>query len=177
MAITFDPSARRIILDSAAVSAAELWTAWVNWQALSDNSKYLPAFKQVGGDDLGSGLSIPPYMFLLNDWRVRPMEMNHSLVITGNLFVDGGGQPVVNTLGQYNVAIQLTVPVQAQAFATGGIGPSAEDFWRVALAPFNTEGTAGKVLKQLLELGAVQTDKIDAAKDFAAEAARNTQSG
>lgn len=128
MAITFDPSAKRIILDSASTSASELWSRWADWVALSDNAKYLPAFRQVGGDDLGGGLSIPPYLFLMNGWRVRPMEVNHTLVITGNLFVDGGGVPVVPTLGAFNVSAQYTVPVQAQGIATSGsTGPTAAE--------------------------------------------------
>lgn len=120
MAITFDPSTNRIVLDSASVTASELWSRWADWVATSDNAKYLPAFSQVGGDDLGGGLLIPPYMFLLNGWRVRPMEANHALVITGNLFVAGGGSPLVNTLGSFNVIAQFTVPVQAQGISTGG---------------------------------------------------------
>lgn len=125
MAITFDPSSNRIILDSIAVTAAQIWIAWIDWVASSDNSKYLPALKQVGGDDLGSSLTIPPYIFLLNGWRVRPMEASHTLIITGNLFVDGGGTPIVPTLGTFNVSAQYTVPVQAQAILVGGSGPTA----------------------------------------------------
>lgn len=126
MAITFDPNTNRIILDSANVTAAAIWIAWIDWVVLSDNSKYLPALKQVGGDSLGSGLLIPPYMFLLNGWRVRPMESSHTLIITGNLFVDGGGTPIVPTLGTFNVSAQYTVPVQAQAILVGGsVAPTA----------------------------------------------------
>lgn len=126
MATTFDPANKRIILDSASVTAAELWSRWLDWVASSDNAKYEPAFRQVGGDDLGGGLFIPFYFFLMNGWRVRPMESNHLLVISGNLFVEGGGQPVVNTLGAFNVSIQYTVPVQAQGIATSGSsGPTA----------------------------------------------------
>lgn len=126
MPIVFDPATKRIVLDSASVTAAELWSRWADWVALSDNAKYLPAFRQAGGDDLGGGLSIPAYMFLLNGWRVRPMEANHALIITGNLFVDGGGVPVVSTLGAFQVNVNYTVPVQAQGIATGG-GPTAGD--------------------------------------------------
>lgn len=122
MPIAFDAANKRIVLDSTGVTAAELWSRWADWVVLSDNAKYLPAFRQAGGDDLGGGLSIPAYMFLLNGWRVRPMESNHALVITGNLFVDGGGVPVVQTLGASNVSVQYTVPVQAQAVSTGGGG-------------------------------------------------------
>jgi hypothetical protein len=129
MAITFDPANQRIILDSASTSATEIYSRWVDWAALSDNVKYGMVIRQVGSDDLGGGLSIPPYYFLQGNWRVRPMEANHLLILTGNLFVEGGGQPVVNTLGAYNVSIQYTVPVQAQAFSTSGgsSGPSAVD--------------------------------------------------
>ena len=125
MAITLDGPTRRIILDSASVSAAEIWSAWVDWH--KTNQTWTLAFAQVGGDELGGGLYIPPYFFLLNGWRVRPMEQNHTLVITGNLFVEGGGIPVVNTLGTYQINVNYTVPVQAQGIATSGsTGPTAE---------------------------------------------------
>ena len=127
MAITFDPAAKRIILDSASVTAEEIFSRWEDWALLSDNSKYGAVMTHVGGDDLGGGLFIPNYIFLQNGWRVRPMEANHNLNITGNLFVAGGGVPVVNTLGNYNVAVQYTVPVQAQGIATSGsTGPTAD---------------------------------------------------
>jgi len=126
VAITFDGATSRIILDSASTSAAEVWSRWADWYEF--NSNWLPAFRQVGGDDLGSGLSIPPYLFLLNNWRVRPMESSHNLTITGNLFVEGGGVPVVSTLGTYQVNVNYTVPVQAQGIATSGsTGPSVAD--------------------------------------------------
>ena len=127
MPITFDPAAKRIILDSASVTATEIFSRWEDWAVASDNLKYGMVIRQVGSDDLGGGLSIPPYFFLQGDWRVRPMESSHNLTITGNLFVEGGGVPVVNTLGSYNVAVNYTVPVQAQGIATSGsAGPSAE---------------------------------------------------
>lgn len=128
MAITFDGANKRIVLDSASTTASVLWSRWCDWlETDTNNGRWLPAFRQVGGDDLGSGLSIPPYLFLLNGWRVRPMESSHNLTITGNLFVDGGGVPVVATLGTYQVNVNYTVPVQAQGISTsgGGSAPSA----------------------------------------------------
>jgi hypothetical protein len=128
MSITFDPAAKRIILDSASVTATEIYSRWVDWAATSDNIKYGMVIRQVGSDDLGGGLSIPPYYFLQGSWRVRPMEASHTLIITGNLFVEGGGVPVVQTLGSYNVSTQYTVPVQAQGISTSGsTGPTAEE--------------------------------------------------
>lgn len=135
MAITFDASAQRIILDGASVTATEIYSRWVDWAATSDNLKYGMVIRQVGSDDLGGGLSIPPYYFLQGSWRVRPMESSHTLIITGNLFVEGGGVPVVNTLGNYNVAVQYTVPVQAQGISTSGsTGPTASEIAAAILA-------------------------------------------
>ena len=126
MAITLNGATKRIILDSASVSAAQIWSAWVDWHEA--NQQWPLAFQLVGGIALGGGLFIPPYFFLLNGWRVRPMESSHNLTITGNLFVDGGGVPVVPTLGTYQVNVNYTVPVQAQGIATSGsTGPTASE--------------------------------------------------
>lgn len=119
MAISFDPTSKRIILDSFLVSATEIYSRWVDWAQLSDNAKYGLVVRSLGGDDLGGGLNIPPYYFLQNGWRVRPQEAHGLTTITGNLFVEGGGAPVVATLGAFNSSVQYTVPVQAQAFETG----------------------------------------------------------
>jgi len=131
MAIAFDPANKRVILDSASVTATELYSRSADWLATDDNAKYGAVFRQVGGDDLGGGLSIPPYFFLQAPWRVRPMESSHNLTITGNLFVEGGGVPVVSTLGTFQVNVNYTVPVQAQAVSTGGSsGATAAQVWQ-----------------------------------------------
>lgn len=135
MPITFDATTKRIVLDSASVTATELYSRSADWLALSDNAKYGAVFRQVGGDDLGAGLSIPPYFFLQGAWRVRPVEASHNLTITGNLFVEGGGVPVVSTLGTYQVNVNYTVPVLAQGISTGGgSGPTASDIVTAILA-------------------------------------------
>ena len=126
MAITLNGSTKHITLDSASVSAAQIWSAWVDWH--ETNQQWPLAFQLVGGNALGGGLFIPPYFFLMNGWRVRPMEASHNLTITGNLFVDGGGVPMVGTLGTYQVNVNYTVPVQAQGIATSGsTGPTASE--------------------------------------------------
>lgn len=155
MPITFDPAAKRIILDSASVTATEIFSRWEDWAVASDNLKYGMVIRQVGSDDLGGGLSIPPYFFLQGDWRVRPMESSHNLTITGNLFVEGGGVPVVPTLGTHQVNVNYTVPVQAQGISTSGsTGPSAAEIAAAVLAalqateiPVNVESVNGQPIK------------------------------
>jgi hypothetical protein len=137
MGITFDPINKRIIQDTYNVSATEIWSRYIDWIAQSDNSKYPLALRQVGGDELGGGLFIPIYIFLLDGWRIRPMEQNHTLIITGNIFVEGGGIPVVQTLGDYNVSTQYTVPVQAQGISTSGSSVSVPSTTEIADAVWN----------------------------------------
>jgi hypothetical protein len=138
MAITFDATNKRIILDSTGVSAIEIFSRWEDWAALSDNLKYGMVIRQVGSDDLGGGLSIPPYFFLQGSWRVRPMESDHTLIITGNLFVEGGGVPVVRTIGPYQVNVNYTVPVQAQGISTSGSSaPTVEQIAAEVLSVLN----------------------------------------
>lgn len=83
--------------------------------------------EQVGGNviDAGAGTSIPPYIYLLNGWRVKPQEAHHTLNVTGGvLLVNGGGDPFVNTTGSFIVRINYSQPVQAITVATGGGGGS-----------------------------------------------------
>lgn len=120
MAITFDTARKHIVLDNTGVSAAVIWSRWVTWQAT--NPQWPLAFRQSGGDPIGGGIFSPTYFFLVNGWRVRPMEADQTLVIEGNLVVEGGGDPVVPTLGTFQVLTKLVVPVQAQGISTGGAG-------------------------------------------------------
>jgi hypothetical protein len=154
MAIVFDASSKRIILDSSSVTATEIYSRSCDWLLLSDNSKYGAVFRQVGSDDLGGGLSIPPYFFLQGAWRVRPMESSHNLTITGNLFVEGGGVPVVSTLGTYQVNVNYTVPVQAQGISTTG----AASPWGETI-----EGsyTAAQIMRLLGSIAAGKTYIVD----------------
>jgi hypothetical protein len=100
----------------------DLWSRWVDWFLTSDNSKYLPAFEQVWGNDIdvGAWTSIPIYAFLKNGWKIKPQEASHTLNVNdGILLVDGGGDPFTNTTGSYIVRINYSQPVQAITVATG----------------------------------------------------------
>ena len=150
MAISFDPINKRIILDSASISASQIYSRWVDWASVSDNSKYGTVIRVAGSDDLGSGLSIPPYFFLQGLWRIRPMEVNHDLTITGNLFVEGGGTPVVRTLGQYQVNVNYTVPVQAQGISTSGVpAPTAAEIWSYINRTLTASGGGSLTLAEI----------------------------
>lgn len=125
MGFNFDGDNKRINLTSGTTefSVFELWSRWVDWVATDDNTKYLPAFRVVGGDpiDEGAGTYVTSYFFLLNGWRIKPQEANHKLIVTsGVLLVEGGGDPFVNTTGSYNVLVQYSQPVKTETVSTSG---------------------------------------------------------
>jgi len=108
---------------TTSVSVRDVWSRWVDWFLTSDNSKFLPAFEQVGGNDIDAsqGTKIPIYAFLVNGWKLRPQEANHTLTVNdGILLVNGGGDPFLNTNGAYTVRINYQQPVQAISFSSTG---------------------------------------------------------
>jgi hypothetical protein len=126
MALAFDGITKTItITTDVELDVKNLWSRWIDWWLTSDNSKYELAMSQVGGNDIdvGAGTSIPVYIFLLNGWRIRPKEANHTLNVTNAiLVVDGGGDPFINTIGSFTVRINYQQPVQAIGVSTGGGG-------------------------------------------------------
>jgi len=141
----FDPANKRIIVPYVDSNSVELnwsyiWSRWIDWVATDDNGKYLPALAQVGGNPIGSGRYLPLHFFLLNNWRLRPMERSHVLTLEGSASVlDAEDDPVVvNTLGSYNVSTQYKVPVLAQGIATGGSSITAAEVATAVIALMNT---------------------------------------
>ncbi len=135
MGYIIDGTTKTITLTTGttSISVRDVWSRWVDWFLTGDNSKFLPAFEQVGGNDIDAsqGTKIPIYAFLVNGWKLRPQESNHTLTINdGILLVNGGGDPFLNTNGAYTVRINYQQPVQAISFSTGGgvgIAPTVQE--------------------------------------------------
>lgn len=126
MALSFNGSTKVVtITTDTELDVKDLWSRWVDWFLTSDNSKYPLAMLQVGGDDIDpvAGTSIPVYIYLQNDWKVKPKEANHTLNVTnGILLTSDSSTPYTPTSGSYNVVIRDQQPVQAITVATGGGG-------------------------------------------------------
>lgn len=127
---TFDPINKLIILKPGVVAvdvAIDLYSdAKEEWLGDQGLNKYKFPFRVVGGDITEGDQAIAGYFYLRHGWRVRPQEANHLLTVNGILLVDGGGDPFVNTLGDYNVRIKYVVPLQAVKI-TAGSGVTEQD--------------------------------------------------
>lgn len=132
MAISFDGASKlmSLSLGTTSLDVREMWSDWVDWFLTGDNSKYSMAMANLGGDDINpvEGTTVPIYVFLLNDWKIRPQEADHTLsVVNGILLVSGGGDPFVNPVGEFVIRINYQQPVQAISYsAEGGAGVDAE---------------------------------------------------
>jgi len=124
--VTFD-TANKLIICKPGVTAlniridiySDTKEDWLSTPALN---KYRFPMKVIGGMDTAPGEVAPLYCYLYNGWRLRPDEANHTLKLTdGALLVyeDTTIDPVVDTVGYFNVRVNSYVPTQASLLAPG----------------------------------------------------------
>lgn len=162
MAFSFDGTTKVITLSGGTteISVRDMYSRWVDWQATDDNARFLVAFDTVGGDEIDpiAGTLIPIYAFLQNGWRIKPQEADHTLnVIDGILLVDGGGDPFIDTTGDYVVRINYQQPVQAISYDSGGGGGAsaasiADAVWDEVMSGHVDAGSFGEFVQNLLTL-------------------------
>lgn len=111
MSFTFDGPNKKIRISSGitSITTVDIYSRWVDWLLTSDNSKYLPAFRTVGGDPISPTKSLGFTLFLLNDWRIVPQSLDHTLIIDGNLYTDPYGGIRVDNVPGYTIMVEYTV--------------------------------------------------------------------
>ena len=62
----------------------KVYSFWKQW-VVEGNAQYLPAWRPVGGDDLGGDNAVAFYGFLSNGWRVRLPQSVDNLFVTGGI--------------------------------------------------------------------------------------------
>ena len=127
MSFIFDGPAKLITLTSGTttIDVAGMYSRWVDWISLSDNSKYLQAFRVVGGDAITDNKNLCLTFFIINGWRIRPQESNHRLTVVGNLYTDNPAiSPFVPTVDDWNVVIEQQVSNLIDTIEIAGSGTS-----------------------------------------------------
>lgn len=92
----------------------DLYEPWKEWVQLSDNAKFPPAFRTIGGDPLTPGITAGAYFFVRNDfgWRIRAAEENSTVTLSGNIAPEDSTLPIlIPTVGSFNVLIAGIQPV------------------------------------------------------------------
>lgn len=114
------------------MSVKDLWSRWVDWYLTSDNGKYLPAMEQVGGQVISVANSsfVPVYVTLINGWKIRPQEANHTLIVNEGVLISSDNlSPFVNTIGAYNVQVNFQQPVEAISISSAATGTDLTDIY------------------------------------------------
>lgn len=128
MAFTFNGAAKTITHSGGTLSVAEMWSRYVDWLAVADNSKWGDLLTTVGRDEN----DIPLYVFL--EPGVTIVITDNSIpspVVDGVLKTRSGGDP----FGGAVVNARLREPGIAIGYSTGGgSGPSAESIAAAILA-------------------------------------------
>ena len=108
----------------------DLYSDWKEWIREADNSKFLPALRTIGGDPTIGEKKVAPYFFLTNGWKIKPYSWNHTLNLTGNLFVDNpetyGSNIVVSPDGSYTVLVNMSTTSDASKLVVGS-GVTSQD--------------------------------------------------
>lgn len=114
MAISFDGIAKQItITELSTVKIIDIYSAWKDWTQLSDNAKYLQAFRTFGGDPTASGQFAPKYFFLLNGWQIVCNGLD--ILFDGNLYAEQTASPYINI--NSNITLKTS---DATTVSTGG---------------------------------------------------------
>jgi hypothetical protein len=87
MPYTFDCDAKIIQLTTTdELDMLDLYSRWKD-EVISAASGCEQAFRVVK-EPLAGSVFIGPYYFIMNDWRIRPQDTTHELVVAGTLVQD-----------------------------------------------------------------------------------------
>lgn len=115
------------------IDTSEMYSEWKRWCVFGDGAQYPPAFSVLGGEDIGSGLRVGTYVFLLvtNGWiLVCPNENDVTIQITGNLYPDIANYPVIVGYQTNNYSLIMRNSSLTQTASTsGGSGATPSEIW------------------------------------------------
>jgi hypothetical protein len=171
--VTFDAPNKLIIINPEITEIdirEDIYTAWVQWQTLEDNTKWEFALRFTGGDPTTAGQSSGLIFFLINGWRIFT---DHNVNFVGSIFSDDFPSPittstnayvvtsVVSSLvtqvettsgasGSYPTVAEIAAAVWASPSATALSGNVAQQVWSTDMTSYNTTNTFGYYVKKKL---------------------------
>jgi hypothetical protein len=138
------------------INVLEIFSEWKDWLLANHSARAgLPqAFTVIGGEDKSPTTQLGQAFFLHPEWKIRPAERDHRVVLVGDIQVLGGvGSVFVPTVGAFTVLAEA----RTSTLITGlsGISTSAEiadAVWDEILSAHLTVGSAGRALTKLFRI-------------------------
>ncbi len=156
--MTYDPGNKLFILNSGVVDydvVVDLYSdAKEDWMTDALLNKFRFPIIAIGGQAIGGGRVISPYIMLRYGWKVRPQEADHTLTVAGNLITDDESSPFASVLGDYQVIIKSIVSSNSLTASGTALSPTdlnniISGVWDEAIAGHATIGSAAKILKDI----------------------------
>lgn len=109
MTISFNGITKQItVSDLAQFSTVnvkdDIYSGWKNWAVAGDNAKYELALRPVGGDPTEGTQSVPPYFFLMNNWKIV-INGIQNLKFDTNLYCDANTNTTINPFILTNASV------------------------------------------------------------------------
>jgi hypothetical protein len=157
--MTYDADNRIFILNTGVTAfdvVVDLYSdAKEDWLSNTILNKFKFPLVAIGGQAIGGGQIISPYIMLRYGWKIRPYEGDHTLTVAGNLITDDETSPFVAVLGDYQVIIKSIVTSNSLTAGSVAISPTdlaniADGVWDEIIAGHTgTTGSAAKLLKDI----------------------------
>ena len=134
-----------------------VYSFWKQWTS-EGNAQYLPAWRPVGGDQLGGGNKVAFYAFLANGWRIRIPAGLSDLFVTGGILATN---ELDNPFRFDGVLITLQQPVSVQFVDNPNVIELEKEVERLANQQNDTiipnqvsiAATADKTYEKLVSVG------------------------
>ena len=156
--MTYIPGSKLFVLNSGVTDidvVVDLYSdAKEDWLSDTVLNKFRFPLLAIGGQAIGGGRVISPYIMMRYGWKVRPQEANHTLTVAGNLITDDESSPFASVLGNYQVNIKSIVSSNSLTASGTALSPSdlasiINGVWDEAIAAHMTTGSAAKMLKDI----------------------------
>ncbi len=156
--MTYDTTNKLFVLKNGVTNfdvVVDLYSdAKEDWLSDSLLNKFKFPLIAIGGQAIGGGRFISPYIMLRYGWKIRPHEADHTLTVAGNLITDDETTPFVNVLGNYQVEIKSIV--SSNSLTASGTALSASDLasiisgvWDERIVEHVATGSAARILKDI----------------------------
>ena len=125
-----------------------------DWVANENLRKFIFPVQAVGGNPLPGAKNLGTTFFLNSDWKIRPYDADHRLIIDGNLYAEDGSDPFLDTISNYTVRIMQQVSDLVSTVSSGS-GLSQEEHDQLFALPTLINIEASSVLAMKSDTDAI----------------------
>jgi hypothetical protein len=99
-----------------------------DWVAAENLRKFYFPISAEGGKPLPGEKDLGSTFFLASDWKIRPYDANHRLIIDGNLYAVDGSDPFIDTVSNFPVRVMQQVSDLVSTVSSGsGLSSTEHD--------------------------------------------------